>query len=120
MDFSFVTVYVSDMEASLSFYNGLLGLPVRAAIPYRTGEMAMLGRDGMPMIELISRANGDAVAYSGFSVGIAVGSLDEAVKKLASHGHDVIRGPFSPMPGVRFSFIHNPDGIEIELIEGAV
>lgn len=117
MGFDFATIYVPDLERSLRFYRDLLGLAVIRRHPIEDGELAFLGVAGQPSLEIIGGPAQAGHTYGGFSIGIAVASLEEATEKLAKAGHPVIRGPFSPGPGVRFSFVKDPDGIEVELIE---
>ncbi|MDL2237958.1 VOC family protein [Christensenellaceae bacterium OttesenSCG-928-K19] len=117
MKFSLATVFVNNMEASLHFYHGLLGLPIQAMRPAGNGELAMLGMEGQPQIELIFDPQQTQNTYAGFSLGIEVQSLEGATALLAKEGHPTIRGPICPMPGVRFSFVHDPNGITVQLIE---
>jgi lactoylglutathione lyase len=118
MKFSMVTIYVKNMEKSLSFYHELLGLDIVRRKPYNDGELAFLGIAGQPNIELIYAPDfAGQTSYSGFSVGIEVDSLEAATERMKQAGFPRIRGPVSPSPGVSFSFFHDPNGVEIELIE---
>ncbi len=118
MKFAFVTIYVKDMDKSISFYNGLLGLEITMRrLTGDGGEMAMLGGAGSSQVELLYVPQAPAADYSGFSVGIEVADLDEAAAFLAREGYPIQRGPASPAPDVRFAFIQDPNGVEIELIE---
>ncbi|MDL2233128.1 VOC family protein [Ruminococcaceae bacterium OttesenSCG-928-L11] len=117
MHFDFITVYVADMEASIRFYNGLLGLEVLRRHPIEDGELAFLGVDGQPTIEIISGPAFADNTYNGFSIGIAVPSLDDATKRMEENGYPLVRGPISPNPSARFSYFRDPHGIEVQLIE---
>ncbi|MFV0402013.1 MAG: VOC family protein [Oscillospiraceae bacterium] len=118
MQFDFITVYVEKMEPMVQFYRDYLGLSLlrRQAIE-NGGELAFFGEEGQPSIEVISSPANAGRSYDGFSIGIAVENLDEAVDKLAKLGHPIHRGPISPSPGTRFSFLRDPSGIEVQLIE---
>jgi lactoylglutathione lyase len=106
------------MEKSLAFYQGLLGLSlVRRSPAGGGGELAFLGEAGQPNIELICQPGGAKPTYSGFSLGFHVESLEAGTAKLEQAGHPRIRGPISPNPAVSFSFFHDPDGIEVQLVE---
>ena len=111
------TVHVRDMEKSLGFYQGLLGLGLVRRGPSGNGELAFLGEAGQPNIELICRPGEDLPACSGFSLGFRVESLDAGTALLEQAGYPLVRGPVSPNPAVRFSFFRDPDGIEIQLVE---
>lgn len=118
MEFDFVTIYVKDVEKSLYFYHEILGLEIQVKQVEGDFAMIFLGRENEPQIELIyEKEKAAAITYSGFSVGITVDSLEHAVKALEEKGYLVTRGPYSPSPQVRFSFVEDPNGVEIELIE---
>ncbi|MDL2324300.1 VOC family protein [Ruminococcaceae bacterium OttesenSCG-928-A16] len=117
MRFSFITLYVKNMEKSLAFYQGLLGLKVQHQMAMGDSEFVFLGEDGQPTIELIASPSHQNNTYTGFSVGIAVNSLPKATALLQANGHKLLRGPISPTPQTSFSFFEGPDGEEIELIE---
>ncbi|NLW78182.1 MAG: VOC family protein [Ruminococcaceae bacterium] len=117
MKFDFVTLYVKDMAASLEFYHQLLGLTILRRFSIENGEIVFVGANGQPAIELIAGPDNAQNTYSGFSIGIEVASLDEATARLGQAGFPVIRGPVSPDGATRFSFIQDPNGIEVELIE---
>lgn len=111
------TVYVSYLEKSLGFYQGLLGLNLVRRGPSGNGELAFLGEPGQPNIELIWHPGEEKPAYSGFALGFRVESLTEGTARLEQAGYPLVRGPLSPNPAVSFSFFHDPDGIEIQLVE---
>ncbi|WP_040950758.1 VOC family protein [Gorillibacterium massiliense] len=117
MHFCWVTLRVSHMENSLAFYHEMLGLPISSR--YRSGDadIAMLGDEDQPKIELIQREGQAAAPSSGISIGVAVDSLEEISEFLKSKGIAIVRGPISPNPHIRFSFVHDPDGYEVQLVE---
>jgi lactoylglutathione lyase len=117
MTYIHTTVPVSDLEKSLGFYQGLLGLKLVRRGPSGNGELAFLGEAGQPNIELICHPGEALPAYSGFTLGFRVDSLKEGTAKLEQAGYPLVRGPISPSPAVSFSFFHDPDGIEIQLLE---
>jgi lactoylglutathione lyase len=117
MTYMHTTVHVSDMEKSLGFYQGLLGLGLVRRSPSGDGELAFLGEAGQPNIELICRPGETKPAYSGFTLGFRVDSLKDWTARLEQAGYPLVRGPISPNPAVSFSFFHDPDGIEIQLLE---
>jgi lactoylglutathione lyase len=117
MTYIHTTVHVRDMEKSLAFYQGLLGLNLVRRSPYGNGELAFLGEPGQPNIELLCHPGEEQPVYSGFTLGFRVESLREGTAKLEQAGYPLVRGPVSPNPAVSFSFFHDPDGIEIQLLE---
>ncbi|MDR3123771.1 MAG: VOC family protein [Treponema sp.] len=117
MTYTHTTVPVSDMDKSIGFYQGLLGLKLVRRVPSGNGELAFLGEAGQPNIELICRPGEPKPVYSGFTLGFRVDSLKDGTAKLEQAGYPLVRGPVSPSPAVTFSFFHDPDGIEIQLLE---
>ena len=99
------------MEESLKFYNGLLGIKIfRRFSPNPGVNIAMVGEKYGPKIELIcSENNNSKIQSRGISIGFEVKSLDKAVA--------IKKGPVSPSPKVRFFFIEDPDGVEIQIVE---
>ncbi len=120
MNICWVTLHVRDMEKSLRFYHEYLGLEIFSRFGAETGvEIAMLGAADQPKVELLGGPQtGPAPAVpGGITIGFAVPSLDDATRSLAQKGVAVLRGPFSPNPHLRFSFVQDPDGYEVQLAE---
>ncbi len=117
MNFCWVTLKVSYLEDSLKFYHGLLGLPINSRHGGNGIELAMLGEEGQPKIELLSSNTGNVNAGTSISVGIQVDSLEETLEFLKSKQIEVIRGPIIINPHTQFAFIHDPDGYEVQLVE---
>ncbi len=118
MRFCWVTVAVSDMEASLRFYRDFLGLGVSRRIQPRPGmEIAFLGSGGTE-VELIHDRSRTGIAHgTDISMGFVVESLDETVARLAEAGIEGFDGPYSPGPGIAFGYVSDPDGVRIQLVE---
>ena len=118
MELCWVTLPVADVEASMAFYCGLLGLPVDSRHSGHGMDMVMLGRAGQPKIELI-HMDGDprAAHQSDITMGITVESMDAAAALLREAGVPVTRGPVSPAEGITFLFVRDPDGYEVQLVE---
>ena len=116
MKFSFVTVQVADMAASLAFYRDLLGMEVsRRFSPGPGMDIVFLSQGGM-QLELICREGEKKEAGDNFSLGFAVADLDAEIARLTAAGMDC--GPaVQPAPGTRMSFCNDPDGNAVELIE---
>lgn len=118
MNFSYVTIYVPDLEAALAFYHDLLGLPVlRRQTIENGGELAFLGEVGKAEIEIIGSPEHEGRSYSGFTIGIETESLEKATEKLEQAGYPVVRGPISPAPSVQFSYFNDPHGVEVQLVQ---
>lgn len=112
---------VSDMEQTIAFYTGVLGLEVleRKTSP-RGSHLAFLKvPDSDELIELTSFPPSGPVKVQEDLVHLAfqVESLDDTVAALTAQGVKITDGPTETSSGSRFLFIDAPDGYEIELIE---
>ena len=118
MNFCWVTLTVKNMEESLKFYHELLGLPVYSARKSGELDIVFLGEEGKTRVELIyDPAQKGGSAGNGMTIGFEVDDLDETVRFLESKGVGVARGPFSPNPHLRFLFVQDPSGFEVQLVE---
>src|SRR3990167_7791879 len=112
---------VSDMEQTISFYTGVLGLEVleRKTSP-RGSQLAFLKvPNSDELIELTSFPPSGPVKVQEDLVHLAfqVDNMDDTITTLAAKGVKITDGPTQTSSGSRFIFIDAPDGYEIELIE---
>ena len=118
MELCWVTLPVADVEKSMAFYVGLLGLPVASRHSGHGMDMVMLGRADQPKVELIHMDGDPRTAHqSDITVGITVESMDAAISLMRGAGVAVTRGPMSPAKGMTFLFVRDPDGYEVQLVE---
>ena len=112
---------VSDMEQTIRFYTGVLGLEVleRKTSP-RGSHLAFLAvPNSQELIELCSFPASGPVKVQEDLVHLAfeVDNLDDTIGALNASGVKITDGPTRSSSGSRFIFIDAPDGYEIELIE---
>ena len=119
MNFCWITLNVKSMEESLKFYNELLGIKIFSRFSPNSGvDIAMIGENDKPKIELIyDKGNNSKIESRGISIGFEVKSLDETMKYIKSKGIIIKRGPISPSPKVKFFFIEDPNGVEVQIVE---
>lgn len=128
MKFSFATIHVADLEVSIRFYEEVIGLKVArrfAAGP--TKEIAFMAETesrgsgesgGGAEIELIWDKGQKPRDYGEYpSLGLVVKDLDQAMERVKKQGVQITAGPIQPNPNTRFFFIHDPDGVNLEIIE---
>lgn len=131
-NFSHLCVGVSDMDTSLAFYTGLLGMDVvfdvdldGSGLDTVTGRSGQKGRMvggliGGAMVELLALGavpevpDGPHLGYTNMSFRVA--DLDAAHALLQGRG-GVRTVPPVDIGGVRMLFVYDPDGTPIELIE---
>lgn len=112
---------VNDMDETINFYTGVLGLEVveRKTSP-RGSHLAFLKvPNSEELIELCSFPPSGPVKVQEDLVHLAfeVDNLDEAIAELTAKGIPITDGPTRTASGSRFLFLDAPDGYEIELIE---
>lgn len=118
MNFCWVTLHVENIKESLAFYHEVLKLPISSKHGGNGMEMVMLGVEGQPKVELLCNGTTrNTQKQDGISIGIAVDSLETVMENLDSLSIPILRGPISPNPSVRFIFINDPDGYEVQLVE---
>ena len=116
---------VRDLDKSLDFYTGMLGMKLLRKKDYPDGEftLAFVGYGGetdQNVIELTHNWGGDAYTHgSGYGhVAIGVDDIYGACDALEKKGVKVIRpaGPMKTDPSIVIAFVEDPDGYKIELI----
>ena len=118
MNFVFATIHVTDLAASIRFYEDVMGMKVTKR--FASGpdiEIAFMA-DGPTEIELLCNKQEELGQYQPFpSFGFAVEDLDQAMAEMKVKGVAITKGPFQPNPSTRFFFIQDPDGVPLQLIE---
>ncbi|MGA5097964.1 VOC family protein [Streptomyces lavendulocolor] len=118
-----VGLNVTDLERSLAFYGGVLGLQVLHEGKEDGRRYALLGRDGRLTIALWQQADGAyAPALAGLHhLALEAATMDDvraAEAELKRHGVDfayegvVPHGEGAPSGGI---FFHDPDGTRLEI-----
>lgn len=116
MTFTWTTLRVSDLDRSLAFYHDLLGLPLCERFGAAGHQIAMLGPEDGTKLELLCDGPIPAGSGVGVSIGLAPEDMATLLAAVAAAGHAVPE-PFSPGPGLRFYFLHDPDGYRVQLVE---
>jgi len=115
------SITVNDMDESIAFYTGRLGMTLirREEIKQNDAEIAFLGIDGTDhRIELTwwrgkkDYSEGDQLDHIAFGVEDVAGF----VQQMKETGVEIAREPYS-LGSSRIAFIKDPNGIWLELIE---
>lgn len=115
MQFLWCSLYVRDIDASIHFYEQIVGLHVIRRFNEPGAKLAFLG-EGETKLELIQGKN-EPGSGVGFSIGFKVESLDEKMASIKAQGIAIHSGPFAPSPRTRFFFVADPDGALVQLVE---
>lgn len=114
MAFLWCTVHVKDMEKSVAFYEDVVGLTASLRLPGPYGEIVFMG-GGETLLELMG--GGTGAQGQEISIGFSVDDLDAFAAHLAEKGVLIHSGPMSPAPGIRFLFVQDPDGLQVQFVE---
>lgn len=118
MKFLWTTILVNNMDESLKFYEGILGLKLADRFQAGPGmEISFLG-EGETKIELICNVNIKKLdAGNRVTLGFNVESLDEMVQFVKDKGINIITGPVQPNPRIKYFIIQDPNGVKIQFAE---
>ena len=116
MKMGHITIHTADLEKSVQFYTKALGLQIQADFRTEPGLPIVFVSDGQgsPPIELI-RENGAAYTGTSFSIGFHVEDVVKMHRELECKGFHPTQF-YSPAPGVRFFFLRDPSGVDIQLM----
>ena len=112
---------VHDMDRSINFYNGILGMEViEEKISPRGSQLVFLRLSGTDCdLELCSFPDSGEIEVPEDLVHLAfeVQDLDKCVAKLKEQGVPITEGPIQTESGTQFIFTEDPDKYEIELMQ---
>lgn len=127
MKFSYVVLYVDDMEKSVSFYRDLLGMECSLRYTATEGkdevETAFMVTPGakpmteQPMIELVCGMSNMPTVQSGELFGFTVDDVEETKRKLEEAGYPCIKGPHIPAEGITIYEFRGPQGERVGVME---
>ncbi len=120
MKFLWTTMYVKNLEESISFYSSLVGLQVLQRFPAGPGmEIAFMGNgnDNETLVELMADSNKSTVSFGeSISIGFAVDSVDVMLDTVKSKNTSLHSGPFET-PAFKFFCIKDPNGLNVQFFE---
>ncbi len=127
MTFVHISIRASDMDRSMAFYQGVLGMELvrRSAIPKNRAEIAFLkdpsGEFALELTHYDDQKRFQQAEYMERTfdhLAFRVDDLKGVIDKVKREGHTVTDEPFELSPGHWLAFIEDPDGTLIELIQG--
>ena len=112
---------VHDMDRSINFYNGILGMEIiERKVSPRGSQLVFLRFPGAECdLELCSFPNSGKVCVPEDLVHLAfqVQDLEKCIEKLKEEKISITEGPIETKSGTRFIFTEDPDKYEIELMQ---
>ncbi len=117
MAFLWATIHVNNMEASLKFYQEVVGLNLRRKFSPAPGQdIAFLGI-GETEVELYHiEGESHPEAITGISLGFTTSDATSKMSDLRSKGYEV-SPMISPNPNLQFFYVKDPDGLNIQFVE---
>jgi len=114
---------VKDLDRSIDFYTRVLGMSVvrerrDPSNPTPTAYVAYGDESTHPALELISGTQHAGAKWHGH-INVAVADLTAFCERLKGAGATFARPNREADGKVRFAYVLDPDGFEIELTEGA-
>lgn len=109
----YTTMIVKNLNESVIFYRDVLGFKEGYHVEVPGGAITIMESDGGASVELIENTNFPVGLYS---VGTDVDDLDEIIFHLKANGYDTL-GPVIPTSVGRMTFVQDPNGVRICLIE---
>lgn len=118
----YVVLIVDDLERSLAFYTGVLGLTLKhraaryAQLDTGTTRLGLYEREAMEetLGRRIERPSADAPA---FEIGFKTEDVDAAFAELVARGASPVAPPTTRPWGQRTAYVRDPDGHLIELAQ---
>lgn len=123
--FGYTAIRVRDLDRSIAFYEGVMGMTKRArfAYPETRGEAAYLTTEGSGHLLEVNWYAEDSPVAGPYREGeeldhlaFQVESLEAALAYLAKRGHPKTLGPIESQ-AARWAYVTDPDGIWVEVYE---
>ena len=107
------TMIVKSLEESVKFYRDVLGFKERYHVDLPNGGCITIMESEGASVELIENTNFPVGLYS---IGTDVDDIDEMIRHLEKNGYQTT-GPVSPTTVGKQTFVLDPNGVRICLIE---
>ena len=115
-----VGLKVTDMDATLRFYQRLGLTVLRTSGPDADGRRSAVIQVGSQELNIFSRPDfvsagtENPVGMDHLCLLVDAASLDDVIADLREAGIDIVRGPVKRRDGAAL-FVHDPDGVRVEL-----
>ena len=107
------TLIVKDLQESVGFYRDVLGFEEGYHVDLPVGQITIMHSPDGACVELIESPQFEVGMYS---IGTDVDDLDEVIRHLEENGYQTT-GPIIPTTVGRQTFVEDPNGVRICLIE---
>jgi len=116
-----IGIKAKDSEASIRFYQNIMGLAIVDTVDVWGKKFTFVGNDTI-QIEIEQANQGDIQADPSTMTGlnhfsVVVDDIYKLVKEAHGKNVDVLMEPFNPRPDRLTTFIKDPDGVLIQVIQ---
>jgi lactoylglutathione lyase len=120
MKYLWTTIYVKDLDESITFYSNMLGLKMLKRFPAGPGiEIAFMGNgsNNETLVELLVDINNKTVSHGeSIALGFAVDSVDAMLDTIKSKNISVHNGPVET-PSSKFFTIKDPNDLNVQFFQ---
>jgi len=123
MKISLITLHTSEMLESIKFYEEILNMKmVKELKPNENMRLVFLKGEGDVLIELIEDKALTVLdsVNSNISMGLFIEDMNGIIQILEEKKVKIKRGPITVPNGNKLLFIEDPNGVEVEFIEGKI
>lgn len=116
--FAWTTLMVKDLDATIDFYEEVLGWAVTRRFPAGEGMEIAFMAGGETELEFICSKGKEAIVVGpDISWGFLVESLDDMLAFVKEKGIPIHSGPFTTGAGARYFYIQDPDGMKLQFFQ---
>lgn len=116
MKISHITIQTRHFDAEIAFYEKYTGMTVQQDMrPMGRNMVFLADNKDATQIEIIENLESEDIATPHLSIGFHTADIDALHRELSEAGFEVT--PFvTPMPQVRFFFVKDPAGMNIQFM----
>lgn len=122
MKMKYTILYVNDVEASIHFYQHVLGFPIKlrveSYVEFETGDVTLSINSRQDVKEALGLSVPEAnQASQTFEIGFVVDDVDQTIASMKEKGVPIIKEPAKKPWGQTVAYVSDPDGHFIEICD---
>ncbi|MCY7464718.1 VOC family protein [Bacillus safensis] len=122
MKMKYTILYVNDVEASIHFYQQVLGFPIKlrveSYVEFDTGDVTLSINSRQDVKEALGLTVPDAnQASQTFEIGFVVDDVEQTIASMKEKGVSIIKEPAKKPWGQTVAYVSDPDGHFIEICD---
>ncbi|MBU8639479.1 VOC family protein [Bacillus pumilus] len=124
MKMKYTILYVNDVEASIHFYQHVLGFPmklrVESYVEFDTGDVTLSINSRQDVKDALGLPVPEAnQASQTFEIGFVVDDVEQTIASMKEKGVSIIKEPAKKPWGQTVAYVADPDGHFIEICDAA-